>query len=359
MMNSLPATSNQKRVTSNQKRGTVNLQDVFKQYIPLIEAEMRVCLPLPDATAGALRAYYGMLHYHLGWADEHFAPAQVKSGKRIRPVLCLLACQSAGGQVEQAMPAAAAIELLHNFSLIHDDIEDNSPTRRGRATLWKLWGVPQATNAGDGMFAIAHQALERLEQAGVEGARILRVQALFNRTCLELTHGQHMDIEFETRQKVSVDEYMAMIANKTAALIGATAAIGALLGGSDRVEDYGAFGRELGLAFQIQDDILGIWGDEAITGKSASSDLSTRKKTLPVLYGLERSTRLSIVYAAPEMNVAAAVQLLDEAGAREYAQARAKEHHALALQALGKSGASGEAGATLRELVESLLDRAA
>jgi geranylgeranyl diphosphate synthase type I len=320
---------------------------------------MCACLPWPDAAAGALRAYYGMLHYHLGWADKDFAPAHVKSGKRIRPVLCLLACQSAGGQAEQALPAAAAIELLHNFSLIHDDIEDNSPTRRGRATVWKLWGVPQATNAGDGMFAIAHQALERLEQAGVDSARILRTQAMFNRTCLQLTHGQHLDIEFETRPKVTVDEYMEMIANKTAALIGATAAIGALLGGSSRVGHYQAFGRELGLAFQIQDDILGIWGDEAVTGKSAASDLLTRKKTLPVLYGLERSERLNIVYAAPEMNVAAAVQLLDEAGAREYAQAKAKEHHALALEALGQSGAGGAAGAALRELVESLLDRAA
>ncbi len=332
------------------------LQAFFKDYFPLIEAEMRACLPLP---ADALRVYYGMLHYHMGWSDEQFAPAHIKAGKRMRPMLCLLTCQAAGGVAQRALPAAAAIELLHNFSLIHDDIEDNSPTRRGRATVWTLWGVPQAINAGDGLFAIAHQALERLTQAGVEAARVLQVQVMFNRTCLELTHGQHLDIGFETRQSVTVAEYMTMIANKTAALIGASAAIGALVGDSERVDDYADFGRQLGLAFQIQDDILGIWGDEALTGKSASSDLATRKKTLPVLYGLERSERLRIVYAAPEMNVEAAVALLSEAGAREYAQAEAERHHSLALEALDRSGAGGEAGATLRELVASLLGRVA
>jgi geranylgeranyl diphosphate synthase type I len=334
----------------------VNLQDFFTQYIPLIEAEMRLSLPLSE---GALHPYYGMLHYHLGWADEHFAPAYVKSGKRIRPVLCLLACQAAGGAIERALPAAAAIELLHNFSLIHDDIEDNSPTRRGRATVWTVWGVPQAINAGDGMFTIAFQALERLAHGGVAADLALQAQAMFNRTCLELTHGQYMDIDFEKRAAVTVDEYVTMIANKTAALVGTSAALGALLGGSDRVQAYRNFGRELGLAFQIQDDILGIWGDEALTGKSASSDLLTHKKTLPVLYGLERSVRFSVVFAAPEMNVAAAVKLLDEAGAREYAQAEAEKHHALALAALDQSGANGAAGAALRELVASLLNRAA
>ncbi len=335
------------------------LQDLFQRYLPLIESEMRACVPGPDEVAGALRAYYGMLHYHLGWADEHFAPVQVNAGKRIRPVLCLLSCEAAGGDVRQAAPAAAAIELLHNFSLIHDDIEDNSPTRRGRATVWTLWGMPSALNVGDGLFAIAHGALERLSQVGLPDKPILQVQAMFNRTCLELTHGQHMDIEFETRPSVSVDEYMLMIANKTAALLGTAAAIGALVGGSDRIEAYRQWGRELGLAFQIQDDILGIWGDEATTGKSASSDLLTRKKTLPVLYGLEHSAKLRVVYAAPEMNVAAATQVLDEIGAREYAQAEAHRHYALALAALDQTGASGAAGAALKELAVRLLNRVA
>ncbi|MBN1890889.1 MAG: polyprenyl synthetase family protein [Thermoflexales bacterium] len=334
---------------------------------------MQVNLPL-EAPPGALRAYYGMLHYHLGWADEYFEPAASRSGKRVRPVLCLLACEAAGGRFEAALPAAAAIELLHNFSLIHDDIEDSSPTRRGRTTVWKLWGLSQAINAGDGLFTIAHRALERLVPAGVDGARLRngapflnearawRVQALFNQTCLALTHGQHLDIDFETRPSVTVDEYMAMIGCKTAALIGASAAIGALVGGveqGERLADYQGFGRELGLAFQIQDDILGIWGDEVVTGKSAASDLLTRKKTLPALYGLEQAPALGKLYAAPTMDVAAAIRLLEAAGAREFAQSRADRHHRLALEALERSGASGEAGKALRELALSLLNRAA
>jgi geranylgeranyl diphosphate synthase type I len=340
----------------------MSLQKFFTKYIPLIEAEMRLHLPLP---AGTLRAYYGMLHYHLGWADEHFEPAHSPAGKRVRPVLCLLACESAGGAFKAALPAAAAIELLHNFSLIHDDIEDNSPTRRGRTTVWKLWNLPQAINAGDGLFTIAHRALERLTPDGVDygrALRALRVQVLFNQTCLALTHGQHLDIDFETRPSVTVDEYMGMIGDKTAALTGASTAIGALVGGvepGERLTDYQGFGRELGLAFQIQDDILGIWGDEAVTGKSTASDLVMRKKTLPVLYGLEQAPALRQLYAAPTMDVAETLRLLETAGAREFAQSRAEEHHRLALEALERSGASGEAGAALRELALSLLNRAA
>jgi len=334
----------------------MNLAELFAHFIPQIESEMRACLCVPDP---ALAGYYGMLHYHLGWADEHFAPARISSGKRIRPVLCLLVCQASQGDVAQAIPAAAGIELLHNFSLIHDDIEDRSTTRRGRPAVWTLWGIPQAINAGDGMFAIAHMAIDRLRLRGAPAERVLEVRGIFDRACLALTHGQHLDISFESRANVSVDEYMAMISGKTAALIGAAAAIGATLAGSDAVAYYEAFGRELGLAFQIQDDILGIWGDEALTGKSAESDIVTRKKTLPVVFALERSDRLRTLYAAPEVDVSAAAAEMEAVGARTFAARVAREHHTRALNALQASGASGDAGQALFELAESLLGRAA
>jgi geranylgeranyl diphosphate synthase type I len=150
---------------------------------------------------------------------------------------------------------------------------------------------------------------------------------------------------------------MVMIANKTAALIGTAAALGALLGNSQQVDEYRHFGCELGLAFQIQDDILGIWGDEAITGKSAANDLLTRKKTLPVLYGLAHSPTLRTIYEAPEMDLSAAIKELDTIGAREYAQRQTHTHHQQSLAALARSGASGAAGEALHELVASLLDR--
>jgi geranylgeranyl diphosphate synthase type I len=334
----------------------MNLQDLFARYIPLIESEMRECLSVPDAM---LADYYGMLHYHLGWADEHFAPAHINSGKRIRPMLCLLACQSAQGDEMQAIPAAAGIELLHNFSLIHDDIEDHSPTRRGRPSVWALWGIPQATNSGDGLFAIAHLAVDRLSERSTPAGRILTVRRVFDRACLALTHGQYLDLAFESREKVSVDEYMVMISNKTAALIGAAAAIGATLAGSTTAVQYETFGRELGLAFQIQDDILGIWGDEALTGKSNESDIATRKKSLPVVYALERSERLRTLYAAPHVDVAAAIAELDAVSARTFAEQAAQKHHGQSLAALRASGASGDAGQALFDLAESLLSRAA
>jgi geranylgeranyl diphosphate synthase type I len=334
----------------------MTLKDWFARYIPPIETEMRDCLSVPNP---ALSGYYGMLLYHLGWADEHFAPTHISSGKRIRPVLCLLACESAQGDVTHAIPAAAAIELLHNFSLIHDDIEDHSPTRRGRPSVWMLWGIPQATNSGDGLFTLAHLAIDRLSERGVPLERVFAARMIFDQACLSLTHGQYLDLAFESRASVSVDEYIAMISGKTASLIGATAAIGATLAGSDAVPHYQTFGRELGLAFQIQDDVLGIWGDEALTGKSAESDMATRKKSLPVVYALERSERLRALYAAPEMDVPAAIAEMDAVGARAFAEQAAREHHERALEALRASDASGDAGQALFELAESLLGRAA
>jgi len=332
------------------------LKDWFARYIPQIETEMRNCLSVPDP---ALSGYYGMLLYHLGWADERFAPAHISSGKRIRPMLCLLACESAQGDATRAIPAAAAVELLHNFSLIHDDIEDNSPTRRGRPSVWTLWGVPQAINSGDGLLTISHLAIDRLSDRGVPLERVFAARMIFDQACLSLTHGQYLDLAFESRAAVSVDEYVAMISGKTAALIGATAAIGATVAGSGTVQHYQAFGRELGLAFQIQDDILGIWGDEALTGKSAESDVAMRKKSLPVVYALERSERLRALYAAADVDVPAAIAEMDAVGARVFAEQAAREHHERSLTALRASGALGDAGQALFELAESLLGRAA
>ena len=138
---------------------TSKIETLSAAFLPALEEEMRAVL---GASAGSADPFYGMMHYHMGWADEQLQPADGNSGKRIRPVLCLLACAAAGGDWQQALPAAAAIEILHNFSLVHDDIEDNSPTRRGRPTLWTLYGQPQAINTGDAMFALAHLALARI-----------------------------------------------------------------------------------------------------------------------------------------------------------------------------------------------------
>ncbi len=333
------------------------LQDYFTRWLPQIEEEMKRAVGAADDPIYA--PFYGMLHYHLGWAGADFAPATFPVGKRIRPMLCLLTCEAASGDPQAALPAAAAIELLHNFSLIHDDVEDHSELRRGRLTVWKQWGVAQAINAGDALYAIAHAAFRRLRDFGVSPDRHIAARIRFDQTCLKLTQGQHLDLSFESRDRVTVEEYMEMIDGKTAALVSGAAAIGAIVAGSDQVDRYAEFGRCLGLAFQVQDDLLGIWGDPAVTGKSAADDVAMRKKSLPVLYGLGNSSELSELYAAVEIDVQKAVELLEYVGAREYAEKVADEYTQKAMAALDAAQPQREAGEALRELARSLLGRRA
>lgn len=337
------------------------LQSFIERMIPAVEAEMEEVLQAKDGRPTPL---YTMMHYHMGWTDERGQPARVKAGKRIRPLLLLLSCGAAGSRWQRALPAGAAVELLHNFTLIHDDIQDASPTRRGRDTVWKIWGIPHAINSGDSMFALAHSALYRLAERSVNAKVILRASRRFDETCVALTQGQYRDMAFEQRQAVSVKEYLEMIGGKTAALLALCGELGALIAEAEEelVNHYAAFARDLGLAFQVKDDILGIWGDEEQIGKSAATDIETRKKTLPVLYGLERSHELRELYANPENDghfVSRVVQLLDDCSAREFAREQAAAYSKSALAHLEASGASGPAGAALRQLADRLLQRQA
>lgn len=337
--------------------------DEFKQLSQqmrqAINAEMKAVLKATDEQPDL---FHGMMHYHLGWRDEQLQPADVNAGKQIRPVICLLTCQAAGGNWHQAVPAAAAIELLHNFSLIHDDIEDASPTRRGRKALWTIWGKEQAINAGDAMFALAHLALNRLVDRGVVAETAVHALRRFDETCVRLTQGQHADMDFETRDKVTVDEYLAMITGKTAVLLSLCTELGALIAGCDdqTVHNYAQFGLNLGLAFQVIDDILGIWGDEAVIGKSASTDILTKKKTLPVLYGLNQNGMLRQLYeqeATNEAFVREAIGVLNNTGARDFATQRATYYSQNALQHLEEAQPSGPAFTALNQLSAMLLQR--
>jgi geranylgeranyl diphosphate synthase type I len=335
----------------------MSLAQFFSTFLPDIETEMRLRVAASDDPR--LTMFYGMLHYHLGWVDADFKPTQFDSGKRIRPVLTLLCCEASSGDWHTALPAAAAIELLHNFSLIHDDIEDSDPVRRGRATLWRVWGVAQAINAGDALYTIAHMALNGLADGGLPVDRVLAARQRFDRACLVLTQGQHFDLAFESRTIVAEAEYLHMVYGKTAALIEAACGLGALVNGSDLVSHFEDFGRELGLAFQIQDDLLGIWGDPAVTGKPAGNDLRNHKKSLPVAYGLDRSEDLRRLYAQSEVNVAAVMAELDRVGAREYSEQLAAQHHRQALSALDATGRKNTALEALRELAQQLSARTA
>lgn len=345
---------------------TNELKTLAAQYLPALEAEIRRALsPAADETSPAdngRESFYNMIHYHMGWVDSDFRPVAENGGKRIRPLLCLLVCQAVGGDWRQALPAAAAVEILHNFTLVHDDIEDRSPTRRGRTTMWKLWGEAKAINCGDAMFALAHMALVRLVDCGIDPAIVVQALRRFDETCVRLTEGQHADMSFEELEAVDVDAYLHMITGKTAVLLGLCAELGALIGGGDEetVRHYAAFGRELGLAFQVKDDILGIWGDEAVTGKSAASDIETGKKTLPVLYGLSQSEKLRELYGRANGTgdyVAQVVSLLDASGARDFATNKATEYSRGALDHLEATQPGGSAGEALHQLTEMLLTR--
>jgi geranylgeranyl diphosphate synthase type I len=300
-----------------------------------------------------------MLAYHLGWEGE--GANREAGGKRIRPLLVLLSCASAGGKWQNALPAAASVELIHNFSLIHDDIEDNSPLRRGRPTVWYRWGIPQAINAGDTMFILAHLAMNRLEEI-VEAPVTFQASHILNETCLRLTQGQYLDLSYEERGDLALDAYWPMVEGKTAALLAACTQLGALIAGAtqDIGEAYHQFGTFLGLAFQAQDDLLGIWGDAALTGKSSESDLITGKKSLPVLYGLTRRGPFAERWMKGAISPAEVPDLaaqLEAEGARDYTQKTANRLTEQALGALKMAEPQGEAGEALVELAGQLLHR--
>ena len=219
----------------------------------------------------------------MGWTGEGAGPQA--AGKRIRPLLTLLGVASIKEDYKNgngdsnvnwlhAVSVAASVELIHNFSLVHDDIQDNSELRRGRKTAWVKWGAPMAINVGDALFVIANQsALDLKEHYPAE--MVVRAASILNDCCLDLTRGQYLDMSYEERTDLAMDDYWPMISGKTSALLSACTQIGALLGYAqdEQIELYRLFGYHLGLAFQVQDDILGIWGDEALTGKSTASDL--------------------------------------------------------------------------------------
>ncbi len=344
----------------------MSLQDILNNYRPIIEEELKRALPISDPQ---LSPFYGMMHYHLGWTDENFATQSQAGGKRLRPVLCLLACQAVGGEPQQVLPAAVAIELIHNFSLLHDDIEDNSPTRRHRATVWKVWGRPQAINAGDGMFALAHLALQRLSETGLPDDRVLVAWQVFDQACLALCEGQYLDMSFEDRLDVDVDQYLTMIRRKTAALLSCSTWLGALLGSGDAslAARYARFGENLGMAFQIEDDILGIWGKEKVTGKPQAGDIRQRKKSLPIVYALQQETslpaseqRVHRVYRREVIDEDAIEIVLDSLqalGARQYARQMALDYHRQALAELEATGIENEGQTGLRELATLLVNR--
>ena len=334
----------------------------MESYLAALESELRALVVSPKP---AYDAYYGMFKYHLGWTDTHFVPTKTDAGKRIRPLVCLLSCEANCGEWHRALPIATAIELVHNFSLIHDDIEDQSDERRGRKAVWKVWGLAQGLNAGDGMFMLARLSLDRMARRGASVDKCAQINLEFDATTLALCHGQFLDLSFESRLDVTAEEYMRMIRGKTAALIAASAKLGAIVGTDDPklIDAFARFGENMGLAFQITDDILGIWGDPAITGKSAATDILSKKKSLPAVIGLshpQHGAALQEIYRKPTLSpddVKQVLSILETVGAREQTQSRADEFRAAALSALDSTKLDNQPLWRLREIAEAMSRR--
>ena len=291
--------------------------------------------------------------------DRLYAPQRyilAMGGKRLRPVLALMGAEAVGAKAEVALPAAHAVERFHNFSLIHDDIMDAAPLRRGQATVHERWGVNTAILSGDALFALAFKALESAPRTALPD-----LYRVFTQTALEVCEGQQWDMDFEHEDSVEEGAYLRMIQYKTSVLLGCALEMGVLSGGGspELAKALYAFGLELGTSFQIHDDLLDAFGDPTKTGKQAGGDLIQGKKTLLWIELARRSPET--VREAEALSGAERVEVLTEAlvstGVRDAVEARRTAHYEKALEALAKAGELGAATADLRELAEWLFSR--
>ncbi|MBP2478562.1 geranylgeranyl diphosphate synthase type I [Crossiella equi] len=300
--------------------------------------------------------------YHLGWWDREGEPSEANPGKWIRPALVLLSARTVGGRAEDAVPAAVAVELVHNFSLVHDDVMDGDRLRRHRPTAWTVFGTANAILFGDAMLGLASQVLAR-DGGPTAGTAV----AWLNDYVLALCEGQGADLAFEERDTVSLDECLAMVAGKTGALLAGACALGALAGGGDhdQVQALRQFGEHLGLAFQLVDDLLGIWGATAQTGKPCGQDLVNRKKSLPVVAALAAGTwqseALADFYSRPEPLGQAEVEemaaLVESAGGKRWTQREASRQVAAAVACLEKGAREPVAASQLLTLANLITRR--
>ena len=340
------------------------LPGMFSRYMISVEQEINKAVP-DVSTSDA----YRLLRYHIGWVDQEGAPVDTSAtqGKALRPTLCLFACDALANDYSKALPAAAALELIHNFSLIHDDIQDQDLERRHQPTVWHLWGIPKAIWSGNAMQCTGDLSLLAVSGKDVPPTTALQVSAILTESYLEMIQGQCMDLDFETRTDIKANEYLHMIACKTGALIRSSLQIGALLATDDPaiVNAFTEFGNHLGQAFQIRDDYLGIWGDQETLGKATGNDIRRRKKSYPVVFALEQANGRAMddllrIYGQEELqedDVQQVLAILDEVGSQENAQLVTESAAAKALEALEPVYLPKWAQTEAEELVDFLARR--
>lgn len=337
---------------------------VFGTIMADIEAELRAARVEQQIVAPLL---WEIIDYQFGWDADSQTTGKTVSGKKVRPVLMAVVAGAVCGSYIHVLPAGAALEMIHNFTLIHDDVMDQSHTRRHRPAVWTKIGTTQAINVGDGLFALANLTMARLLQHDLPAAKVVEAGRALAQATLWTCEGQILDIGFETRTTVFPDEYITMIAHKTGTLIEAAAYIGALLSTDDEeiISAYKTFARHLGIAFQIRDDYLDVWGDKSRLGKPGT-DICEKKKAYPFLVALEcasdadRAT-LHQIYAqdiVSDADVDTVLAIMARVDAAEQTDRIATHHYDLALQQLERTGIQNEWQDQIRQMAAFFVRRA-
>ena len=310
-----------------------------------------------------------ILKYHLGWVDRHATPtlSATSQGKALRPTLCMFACEALGGDISKSALGAAALELIHNFSLIHDDIQDQDTERRHQATVWSIWGIQKALVVGDAMQAVGDLTALKSAYSGVPTHVVLRISEILTESYLEMIEGQCLDLGFEERTDISSEDYLQMIARKTGALLRSSVHIGALIATDDELisNAFAEFGNHIGRAFQVRDDYLGIWGSTSSTGKSSGNDIWRRKKSFPVVYGFEKASgtsreELISIYSqeiSDDEAVDRVITILEDVGAPAYSDRLTEESSNMALSAISGIDLPDWATSEIDGLMEFLVKR--
>jgi len=306
----------------------------------------------------------------MGWQEIDGTNSNASGGKRMRPTLAMLAADAVGGELDRATPIAVALEYVHNFSLIHDDLEDMDRMRHHRPTVWTVWGKPSAIISGNAMLKIADGAVWKLRSVGVEDSIALEAEAELTQQYLKMMEGQYLDISFETEESVSVPQYLDMIERKTGALIQASIYLGGLVGpksGPDRQKATAlkAIGHELGRIFQIRDDVLGIWGGKE-TGKPVGADIKRKKKALPAIHALNMSygpsaLRIRDIFRTQddlsEKDIHEVLEIMESLKTQQYCQSMAAERWMDCKRMIESLNLSGQTAKEFTELGEFLLVR--
>ncbi len=343
---------------------TPSLPGFFSRY------ESRIDEALRKELTGLDTEIYNIHRYYMGWQEIDGTDSSTGGGKRMRPTLAMLAADAVGGDLERATPIAVALEYVHNFSLIHDDLEDMDRMRHHRPTVWAVWGKPTAIISGNAMLKIADGAVSKLRSVGVEDSIALEVEHELTQQYLKMMEGQYLDIWFETEESVSVTQYLDMIERKTGALIEASIYLGGLLGsrgGPNRQKATAlkAIGHEIGRIFQIRDDVLGIWGGKE-TGKPVGADIRRKKKALPAIHALSMAhgssaLRIRDIFRTEddltEKDINEVLEIMERLKTQEYCQSMATERWIDCKKMIESLNLSGNTANEFTELGEFLLVR--